>query len=339
MPPMTVCAVLLAAGAGSRFEGDVHKLRAELAGRPILRWSLDAMLAADVDEYVVVVGGEDFSDIIDDDVTVIENPAWREGQAHSLQNAISHARSAGHSAIVVGVADQPLVDGRAWQRVAATKDTPIAIAGVAGQQRPPTRLHGSVWEQLPATGDEGARVLMKQRPDLVTVVDVPGEADDVDTAAALERVRGKVRDRERVTELLGRRPQGRFDVVVRTEEGDPVVLRNHPVLDDGRPMPTLYWLCGEREQVLVGRLESVKGVQRAEAELGLEVIAEAHERYRAERDAFVAELGVDIVHPPTGGVGGTRQGVKCLHAHYGWWLAGGDDPVGRWVHNHLDEVS
>jgi hypothetical protein len=30
-------------------------------------------------------------------------------------------------------------------------------------------------------------------------------------------------------------------------------------------------------------------------------------------------------------VGGTRAGVKCLHAHYAWHLAGGDDPVGRWV--------
>ena len=29
--------------------------------------------------------------------------------------------------------------------------------------------------------------------------------------------------------------------------------------------------------------------------------------------------------------GGTREGVKCLHAHYAWWLAGGDDPVGQWV--------
>ena len=36
-------------------------------------------------------------------------------------------------------------------------------------------------------------------------------------------------------------------------------------------------------------------------------------------------------HRPSGGVGGTRQGVKCLHAHYAWHLAGGDDPVGRWV--------
>jgi hypothetical protein len=34
-------------------------------------------------------------------------------------------------------------------------------------------------------------------------------------------------------------------------------------------------------------------------------------------------------------VGGTRRGVKCLHAHYAWYLVGGDDPVGRWVAEQL----
>ncbi len=38
---------------------------------------------------------------------------------------------------------------------------------------------------------------------------------------------------------------------------------------------------------------------------------------------------------PHGGVGGTRVGVKCLHAHYAWFLAGGDDPVGAWVARQL----
>jgi hypothetical protein len=38
---------------------------------------------------------------------------------------------------------------------------------------------------------------------------------------------------------------------------------------------------------------------------------------------------------PSGGVAGTRRGVKCLHAHYAWFLAGGEDHVGRWVKEHL----
>ena len=49
-------------------------------------------------------------------------------------------------------------------------------------------------------------------------------------------------DVERVTALLGRRPQGDFSVVLRDAVGDPRVVRNAPLLHDGTPMPTRYWL-------------------------------------------------------------------------------------------------
>ena len=141
-------------------------------------------------------------------------------------------------------------------------------------------------------------------------------------------------DIDRVGELLGRLPQGQFEIVVRTKSGDPVVLRNAPFLDDGTPMPTRYWLLGEHETVIVGRLEASGGVNQAEADIGPTVLEETHNRYAAERDA-----AIDPTHAgprPFGGVGGTRIGVKCLHAHFGWWLAMGDDPVGQWVADKLD---
>ena len=136
-------------------------------------------------------------------------------------------------------------------------------------------------------------------------------------------------DRAVVAELLGRPPMGAFDVVVRAEGGRPVVICNAPLLDDGTPMPTRYWLVGGPERDAVSRLEAAGGVRRAEAEVDAEALAAAHARYAAERDAA---LPADHAGPrPSGGVGGTRKGVKCLHAHYAWHLAGGDDPVGRWV--------
>ena len=141
-------------------------------------------------------------------------------------------------------------------------------------------------------------------------------------------------DIARVGELLGRIPQGQFEIVVRTKSGDPVVLRNAPFLDDGTPMPTRYWLLGEHETVIVGRLEASGGVNQAEADIGPTALIETHERYAAERDA-----AIDPSHTgprPFGGVGGTRIGVKCLHAHFGWWLAVGNDPVGQWVADKLD---
>lgn len=142
-------------------------------------------------------------------------------------------------------------------------------------------------------------------------------------------------DRAAVEALLGRAPQGDFDVVVRDPAGNPVVIRNEPLLDDGTPMPTRFWLVGPGEVLAVARLESSGGVRAAEADVAADELAAAHASYAAERDAA---LPTDHDGPrPFGGVGGTRQGVKCLHAHYAWYLAGGDDPVGRWVQARLDE--
>jgi hypothetical protein len=143
-------------------------------------------------------------------------------------------------------------------------------------------------------------------------------------------------DRAEVEALLGRAPQGPFEVVVRRADGSPVVIRNAPLLDDGTPMPTRWWLVGAAERVAVGRLEAAQGVRRAEAEVDADELADAHRRYAAERDAALPEGHTGPT--PFGGVGGTRQGVKCLHAHYAWFLAGGDDPVGRWVAERLAEA-
>ncbi len=121
---------------------------------------------------------------------------------------------------------------------------------------------------------------------------------------------------------------------MRGADGDPVVIRNAPLLLDGTPMPTLYWLVGPTEKRLVDRLEAAGGVRLAESRVSGEAVAAGHAIYAEERDRA---LPADWSGPrPSGGVAGTRQGVKCLHAHYAWFLAGGPDPVGRWVADQLN---
>ncbi len=133
--------------------------------------------------------------------------------------------------------------------------------------------------------------------------------------------------------LLGRQPQGPYEVVVRRADGSPVVLANGPFLDSGRPMPTRFWLVDRALVKAIGRLESTGAVDRAEAEVDPGALRAAHDAYAAERDALIPP---DHAGPrPFGGVGGTRIGVKCLHAHYANHLVGADDPVGRWVDDHL----
>ncbi len=132
-----------------------------------------------------------------------------------------------------------------------------------------------------------------------------------------------------VTDRLGRPPAGRFEVVVRSGDGQPAVIANTPFLDDGTPMPTRYWLVDPVLREAVSRLESAGGVRQAEAAVDAAALASAHQRYAMDRDAA---LPADHRGPrPSGGVGGTRTGVKCLHAHLAWWLTGADDPVGAWT--------
>jgi hypothetical protein len=140
-------------------------------------------------------------------------------------------------------------------------------------------------------------------------------------------------DHAAVALLLGRPPQGDFEVVVRGADGAPVVIRNAPLLADGTPMPTRYWLVDDDLRRAVSTLEASGGVRAAERAVDPGAVAAAHARYAAERDAA---LPPDHPGPrPSGGVAGTRTGVKCLHAHFAWHLAGGDDPIGRWVADRL----
>jgi uncharacterized protein len=136
-----------------------------------------------------------------------------------------------------------------------------------------------------------------------------------------------------LTLLLGREPRGEFEVVVRGAAGAPVVIRNAPLLDDGTPMPTRFWLVDPELVMRVSRLESEGGVRAAAAAVDPEAVTRAHVRYAAERDAA---LPAGHTGPrPHGGVAGTARGVKCLHAHLAYFLAGGDDPVGVWVAQRL----
>ncbi len=141
-------------------------------------------------------------------------------------------------------------------------------------------------------------------------------------------------DIEQVAALLGRRPQGDFTVVLRHPNGDPRVVRNAPLLHDGTPMPTRYWLVDPADVAAVSRLEASGGVNTAEAEVDADELLAAHQAYAAERDAHIPAQHSGP--RPYGGVAGTRRGVKCLHAHYASWLVGNADPVGRWVATQLE---
>jgi uncharacterized protein len=143
-------------------------------------------------------------------------------------------------------------------------------------------------------------------------------------------------DEGAVARMLGRDAGGHFTVVIRREDGSPMVIANAPFLRDGTPMPTRYWLVDPELRASVGRLEAGGGIREAETRTDGAALADSHRRYAEERDALIPPGWTGP--RPSGGVGGTRQGVKCLHAHLAWWLAGGEDPVGAWVSERVGAV-
>jgi molybdenum cofactor cytidylyltransferase len=181
---MTTAAVLLAAGGGTRFRGVAHKLLTDLQGRPVYEHALAAAQGAGLDEVVVVVGAVPLE--LPAGVTVLRNNRWAEGQATSVHIAVEHAAGAGHDAVVVGLADQPFVESEAWRAVAAA-DGPIVVATYDGRRGNPVRLRRDVWPLLAIDGDEGARTLMRSRPELVREVACPGDPADIDTVEDLQR--------------------------------------------------------------------------------------------------------------------------------------------------------
>lgn len=183
-----LAAAVLAAGGSSRFAGGAKQL-AELRGRPLVSIAVEAPLA--VVEYAavfVVAGAVDLHGVLPPGAIVLDNPNWAEGQATSLAVAVHAARVGGFDALVVGLADQPFVGLDAWRNLAqAEAEHEVLVASYGGHRGNPVRLRHTIWSLLPVTGDEGARTLMRERPELVGEVACPGDALDIDTVEDLER--------------------------------------------------------------------------------------------------------------------------------------------------------
>ena len=141
-----------------------------------------------MEETVVVWGPVDLRDATSAQVTWVENRDWASGQASSLALALSWCDERDYEAVVVGVADAPLIPASAWEAV-GHHPANLAIASFRGVLHPPVRLHRSLWPALPHSGDQGARDLWKGGA--AVAVDCEGFPGDVDTVEDLKRLGGR----------------------------------------------------------------------------------------------------------------------------------------------------
>ncbi len=187
-----VVAVVLAAGAASRFGGG--KLLASLEGRPILQHVLDRLAEAGVGEVVVVLG--DDADAIEPAIAWrterrVRNPDPGRGLSSSVRVGMEALPPTADVALMV-LGDQPLVPLAAIRAVLsapADPARPIVVPVYRGDGgRNPVRLERTAFGLVAeATGDRGLGPLIAAHPELVREVAAAGDEanSDVDTRADL----------------------------------------------------------------------------------------------------------------------------------------------------------
>ncbi len=147
-------------------------------------------------------------------------------------------------------------------------------------------------------------------------------------------------DQDILAAQIGRPLRATSRVLRTCHLGLPIVAEVPPLLDNGEPFPTRYWLTCPLTRLRISRLEERGGVRAAQAEANADeqfarALAAAHSRYGRDRDALVPP---DAPVKPSGGVGGAAKGVKCLHAHYADHMAGNDNPVAKAIAGEVGEL-
>jgi CTP:molybdopterin cytidylyltransferase MocA/SAM-dependent methyltransferase len=190
MAAMKIDALILAAGAGSRFGGG--KLSATLAGRPVLQHVLDAVRAAGVESTLVVLGPDaaELEGVIDWGVARrVVNPDPSRGLSSSLAVGIAALGEDVDAALIV-LGDQPLLSPAVIQALIGTPPTaerPIVVPVYpADGGRNPVLLGRTAFALVAdARGDRGLGPVLAAHPELVQEVIVDGVNPDVDTRADL----------------------------------------------------------------------------------------------------------------------------------------------------------
>lgn len=180
--------VLLAAGGGRRFGR--AKALVRFHGEPLVCRGVRLLRDGGCGPVVVVVGADGdrvAEEVHDARVTLARNARWRTGMGSSLRAGLAAASAAGAPAAVIALVDQPLVAPEAVQRLIAAwrAGATVSAATYSGVARNPVLFDRSTWAAVEASvgGDEGARGLLRDRPEWVQPVpcDAVGSPLDIDT--------------------------------------------------------------------------------------------------------------------------------------------------------------
>jgi molybdenum cofactor cytidylyltransferase len=194
---LNIAAVVLAAGRSTRM--GANKLIADVGGKPMVRWVVEAALESAASPVLVVTGHHEADvriALTGLDVVFVHNPNYAQGLSTSLKAGIAAAPASVAGALVL-LGDMPqIAPGHLNQLITAFRDRVgfIIVPVHAGRRGNPVLWPRAFFPAMLALeGDAGAKRLLAANAGCVGEVDLGTDAIflDVDTAEALARLRGK----------------------------------------------------------------------------------------------------------------------------------------------------
>ena len=198
MPQSKVAAIVLAAGASTRFEpSSTPKQLRTWQGRPLVAHTADIAWAAGLDPVIVVLGAE--ADRVAPalegrPVQVLRNYRWAEGMSSSISVGLAALPAYIEAALFVPI-DQPLITPQVLQALIARWEESAADIIVPrteeGQRGTPVLFGQEFFPELAQlSGDVGGRALFEANADRMAHIDVspPEILTDADTPETFERL-------------------------------------------------------------------------------------------------------------------------------------------------------
>ena len=171
-----ISAILLAAGQSKRMDGE-NKLTKEIQGVPLIKHSVKNILAASIDELIIVLGyqKEIIEKLIDKNnkIKFVFNKDFESGMASSIKTGIDNL-SDKTEAFFICLGDMPMVNHDIYNQLIKSKDNKeIIVPTYKGQQGNPVLFDKSMKETvMNITGDVGAKKILELNKDKILNLEI-----------------------------------------------------------------------------------------------------------------------------------------------------------------------
>ena len=171
-----ISAILLAAGQSKRMVGE-NKLAKKIQGVPLIKHSVKNILAASIDELIIVLGyqKEIIEKLIDknEKIKFVFNKDFESGMASSIKTGLDNL-SEKTEAFFVCLGDMPMVNHDIYNQIIRSKNNKeIIVPTYKGQQGNPVLFSNSMRNKIMnIQGDIGAKKILELNKDKILNLDI-----------------------------------------------------------------------------------------------------------------------------------------------------------------------